>query len=817
MSTPSSTSIPGPQPAAGESHPLGTRAVGEDQVEGGVPTALAPMVGRRRERIAVSDVLRNPEVRLLVLTGPGGVGKTRLALSVVDGLRDSFRDGVWFVDLSPISRSDLVLPTIAGSLGVRHSSNVPLMDAINATIRSRQMLLMVDNFEHVADAALLLTDLLMANPDLTILVTSRSVLSVYGEHVYPVPPMSVPLVPDDAPAGTPLTRSLLTSDAVQLFVRRASAVRGDFHLTNENARDVASICRLLDGLPLAIELAAARIGILSPRMLVQRLQRRLPLLDDGPRDVPDRLRTMRNAISWSYDLLEPDEQAVFRRIAIFANTWTLSDAVRVVADPDQDGPADEFEILDLISSLVDKSLIRQVDSDTESPHFAMLQVLREFGLEQLDLCAERLVLERRHALYMFDIAEAAGPELIGPNQVVWLERLAAMHPDLQTAFAWSMEHDPPELALGLATGLWRFGYTRGHIREGREWIETALRRAPARTSLRGTALNGAGILANMERDLDDARILHSEALSIATEIDDKRLTGVAHIGLGDCAATRHDFDEATYHYDQAERIFRTLGDQRNIAAVMTNVGNLLWSQDKLAEAVDTNERARILYTNAGDRRGIAWSATNIGRIAAQQQDYARAVPNLEQALQYYDQLGDRGGYAEALEGIAQVAVGMGDFARAASLLAAADGLREAVNHPISPIDRDAYTTMIDILRQELGKAFDSIWETDRALGFDEVKALSNEILNDDPAPTNASPRLARQAAINTLIKELGISEREIEVLTLVAAGKTDKDIADELFIGVRTVQSHVANLLTKLEVSARSAAVARALRAGIIT
>src|SRR5680860_986688 len=378
-------------------------AAPDDQLdtEGEFPTALAPMVGRRRERLAVSDVLRNPEVRLLVLTGPGGVGKTRLALSVIDGLRDSFRDGIAFVDLSPIRRSDLVLPTIAVNLGVRHSTVVPLMDAINATIRSRQMLLVIDNFEHVADAALLLTDLLMANPELTILVTSRSVLSVYGEHVYPVPPMSVPLVPADAPPGSALTRSLLSSDAVQLFIKRAGAVRGDFQLTNDNARDVASICRLLDGLPLAIDLAAARIGILSPKMLVQRLQRRLPLLDDGPRDVPDRLRTMRNAVSWSYDLLDPEEQAVFRRISIFANTWTLSDALHVVADPGVDGLADEFAILDLVSSLVDKSLARQVDSDTESPHFSVLQVLREFGLEQLDECGEREHLERRHAYYMF--------------------------------------------------------------------------------------------------------------------------------------------------------------------------------------------------------------------------------------------------------------------------------------------------------------------------------------------------------------------------------------------------------------------------------
>lgn len=788
-----------------------------DIIQSAVPNTLAPLVGRRRERIAVSDFLRNPEVRLLVLTGPGGVGKTRLAQSVIETVRESFPDGIYFVDLSPINHADNVLLTIAAGLGVRHSATVPLMTAINTTIRDRRILLVVDNFEHVADAALLLPDLLMPNPELTIMVTSRSVLSVYGEHVYPVPPMSIPVVPEEVQASGLLLRTLMASDAVQLFVRRATAIRSDFVISSENARDVATICRLLDGLPLAIELAAARIGILSPRLLAQRLQRRLPMLDDGPRDVPNRLRTMRNAIAWSYDLLDPEEQAVFRRVSVFASSWTLAGAVHVVNSDDPTAQMDEFRILDLISSLVDKSLIRQVDTEGESPHFSLLQVLREFGLEQLERDGERDEVDRRHALYMVEIAETASPELIGPNQIAWLDLIANVYPDIQTAFTWAMHNDPPELALGLATSLWRFGYTRGHTRQGREWIEGALERATERTSLRAAALNGAGILSNMERDLAHARDLHAEALEIAEEVGDRRLTGVAHIGLGDCAATAHEIEPATFHYQQAERIFRSLGDQRNIAAVMTNVGNLLWSQGKLQEAVETNERARVLYTNAGDRRGVAWSATNIGRISAHQQDYQRAIPNLEQALEYYDQLGDRAGYAEALEGIAQVAIGMGDFPRAASLLAAADGLREAVNHPIAPIDRDAWSVMIATLRDELEDEFDPIWESDRRLSFDEVKKLSNAILTDEPSPARSSPRLSRQVRINSLIRELGISEREIEVLTLVAAGKTDREIADELFIGVRTVQSHVANLLTKLEVNARSAAVARALRAGIIT
>jgi non-specific serine/threonine protein kinase len=780
------------------------------------PHTLAPLVGRHRERQAVSDFLRNPDIRLLVLTGPGGVGKTRLAQSVIETVADAFPGGSLFVDLSPLSGADQVLVAIANALGIRDSADVPVLNLINAALRSRRLLLVIDNFEHVADAALYLPDLLMSNPGLTIMVTSRSILSVYGEHVYPVPPMSVPPVPDDISVDDALLRSLVASDAVQLFVRRAIAVRSDFTLTNDNVRDVATICRLLDGLPLAIELAAARIGLLPPRSLAQRLQRRLPLLDDGPRDVPTRLRTMRNAISWSYDLLTPDEQTVYRRVSIFASSWTLAAAVAVVVG-EGDDHFDESSVLDLVSSLIDRSIVRQIDSDAESPHFNLLQVLREFGLEQLESSGEKPELERRHANYMLRLAQEAGPELIGPDQILWLDRVAAIYPDVQAAFNWALANDPPELALGLATSLWRYGYTRGQSRQSREWIERALERAEGRTQLRALALNGAAVLSNMERNLDRARQLHSEALDIATEIGDRRVAGMAHIGLGDCAATANDGDGATFHYQQAEKIFRALGDQRNIAATLTNVANLLWSQSALAEAIDTNERARILYTNAGDRRGVAWSATNIGRIAAQQQDYRRAIPNLAQAVQAYDLLGDRAGYAEAIEGIAQVAISTQDYARATSLLAAADGLRRAVNHPIAPIDRVHHEDMLVTLRRELEAEYDEIWEADRSLSFEEVKVLVNQILADDPIPSRVKPPAARQVRVSSLIKELGISEREIEVLTLVAAGKTDKDIADELFIGVRTVQSHVANLLTKLEVNARSAAVARAIRSGIIT
>ena len=814
-STQPDTTAPGPEvdDARDAASPVDDDAIREVQL----PAALTPLVGRLRERTAVADLIRNPEIRLLVLTGPGGVGKTRLALNVANTVRDSFRDGVCFVDLAPIPHADQVLPTIASALAVRNSSSVPLIDAVQATLRSRTLLLVIDNIEHVTAAASLLTDLLIANPGLTILATSRSVLSIYGEHVYPVPPMSVPVIPDGSPKSRQRTRTIAASEAVQLFISRATAANSSFKLTNDNALDVLTICRLLDGLPLAIELAAARISSLTPRMLASRLQQRLPMLDDGPTNVPDRLRTMRNAIAWSYALLSPGEQALFRRLSVFTGAWTLADARAIAgdppaADPDQEG---HDEILQVVSSLVDKSLIRRVDTKLDDPRFGMLQTLREFGLEHLDP-DESEAISRRHAFRMLEIAERADPELIGPEQVAWLDRLAASHPDFHVAFAWLMAHEPPEHALRLATALWRFAYTRGHIREGRERIEAALRANPERSVLRATALNGAAILANMEGNLPLTRALHTEALAIGEEHGDRRVIGVARMGLGDVAATEHDFDAARREYQEVERIFRELDDQRSIAATMTNRGNLLWTMNLLEDALADHERARVIYATIGDQRGVAWSVTNIGRIAAQRGEYERALPNLSQALGAYRELGDRGGSAEALEGIAQVALGLDDPYRAATLLAAADGLREAVHHPIAPIDRAAHTKMIATLRKRIGQDFKDRWDADRTLTFPEIMGVVGEVASAPTGRGEATPPAPRKPDARSLIKELRLSEREIEVLSLVAAGKTDKDIAEELFISVRTVQSHVANLLTKLDVNVRSAAVARAIRSGII-
>jgi DNA-binding CsgD family transcriptional regulator len=609
----------------------------------------------------------------------------------------------------------------------------------------------------------------------------------------------------------------MASDAVTLFAQRAAAVRTGFVLDHRNVRDVATICRLLDGLPLAIELAAARTSILSPQVMAQRLQRRLPLLADGPRNVPDRLRTMRNAIAWSYDLLTPKEQAVFRRLSIYAGPWSLGDAVATVADPGSTERGDEFATLDLISSLVDKSLVRQVDTGGSSPVFGMLFTLREFGLEQLEASGELEALEERHARAMITLGETAAPELTGPNQVEWLERLGSRLPDIEAAFAWAIEHDPPDLALRLAASMWRYSYTRGPTRAGREWIVQALARYPDRTTLRATGLHGLGILAGIEWDFEAAREAHAEALEIALEIGDRRSAGLAYMGLGDSAATDVDSELALRHYEAARAIFVKLGDRRNIAVATTNMANLMWNQRQLGPAIEGHERARLLYTAAGDQRGIAWSATNIGRIAAQMHNYERAVPSLVEAIDAYEQIGDRGGIAESLEGSAQVAFGRGEPLRACALLAAADSLREAVHHPISPVDRAEYDAILVEVRTALGATFQPTWDANQHLPLQQVRALIAGIMTDSPPADVADVALPVTNDAEKRIRELGLTEREIEVLTLIAAGKTDKDIAEELFIGVRTVQSHVANLLAKLDVNARSAAVARALRSGIIT
>lgn len=785
--------------------PENTQSTGFSQPGGMLPATLTPLVGRKQELGRLSRILAEHAVRLMVLTGPGGVGKTRLALALADLLKEHYRDGVVLVNLNPVTSVEGVLPAIASVLGVREAKADYLHTAIRKTLQGKEMLVVLDNFEHVVHAAPLLTELLASSHDLTMLVTSRSVLDVYGEVVFPVPPMPVP---NDVGASL---KEIGDSGAVQLFIDRVRALHPEFRLTAQNAQDIATICTRLDGLPLAIELAAARTSLFTISMLAERLDHRLSVLESGPRDVPGRLRTMRNAISWSYELLTAREQAVFRRLAIFVGVWNL-EAAQAIGMPDE---MDDIEIIEAIGSLVDKSLVQRVDVNDQVGSFRLLQTLREFALEALEATGEYEQVAEHHALYMLALAERAQPHLTGQSQIFWLNTLESRHGDLRAAFNLMMHTEPPELALRLVTSIWRFAYTRGHILETRAWLARALERAPERTALRAKALSGAGVLSNMAGNVGATRAAYEEALDIAREVDDPRTMATALSGLGDLAMIDLDTREAERRYEEAEHINIRLDDARGIAVAQTNLGNAYWSSQRIQDALKLNEAARRLYESVGDQRGVAWSLTNVGKLAAGQKQYGRAIANLSGAMELYDLLGDRSGIAETLESFALVGAGVGDFTRGATLLGAADNLRKILGHPIPRQDLELYEEMSRRIRQELGEDFATHWDTGQGLHLDDAIALGIGI--EAPELTAKAPELGSGDASRRIIESRGITDRELEVLQYLGAGESDKQIASRLFISVRTVQTHVQNLLNKFDASSRSAAVARAFRDGILT
>lgn len=775
--------------------------------EGALPAHLTPLIGRTQEIERVSRILRENAARLLVLTGPGGVGKTRLALAVAEVTEDAYPDGVVLVNLGPLSSSEQVLPTIAGVLGVRDRAGEQPYQTLREEIQHRTMLLVLDNFEQVVRAAPVLTDLLTHSHGLTILVTSRSVLGVYGEFVYPVPPMHVP-VPDSS-----AFEEIEACEAVQLFVSRVRAIHPGFCLTRQNAMDIATICTRLDGLPLAIELAAPRTNLFTVSSLARRLDHRLSLLRWGPRNVPDRQQTMRNAISWSYELLTPLEQAVFRRLAIFVGRWDVEAAQSLWIPGDDAGLQAEADLFDAIGSLVDKSLIHRTISSDHDRHFSILQTLREFGLEELDRHGEREEAERLHTAYMLALAKRAAPHLTGREQVFWLDQLDMVYVDFQAVFNRIIGEDPPEQALELATALWRAGYTRGHIVETRGWLDQALERATEPTVLRAQALNGAGVLANMEGNFRRTRACHEEAVAIGRALNDTLSMALALFGLGDMATLAEDIETAEASYLEAERLYVEMGDARGIATAQTNLGNLYWGLGRLDDALKINEAAWRLYESVGDQRGVAWSVTNVGRLAAELGDQSRAFRNLAHAMELYDMLGDRSGIAESLEGFASVSFGTGDPSRAATLLAAADRLRQAISHPVPQNDMPTYGKLKSSIEEQLGQEFDIQWSVGASMMLDDAMSLALALtLPDDGI---SGPQIGGAASLRA-IAEKGITERELQVLQKLGSGESDKEIAASLYISVRTVQSHVQNLLNKFGVSSRSAAVASAFREGIL-
>jgi predicted ATPase len=735
-----------------------------------IPVQRTGFVGREKEIATAKELLLRQEVRLVTITGPGGIGKTRLAVEVAGSLAESFPGGTHFVPLSSLNDPSLIASAIVQTLGIREAGGQSPLEMLRANLQDSvraPMLLLLDNFEHLIRAASIVAEILSMAPDLKVLVTSREALHVYGEHEFPVPPLALP----DSQSMPPLN-VLSRYSAVALFVQRAIAAKPDFELNAENARAIAEICARLDGLPLAIELAAARVKVLSPSSMRARLASRLQLLTGGARDLPQRQHTLRATIDWSYDLLSTAEQKLFRRLSAFVGGCTL-EGVEAVCDTKRDL---DLDLLDGMESMVDKSLIQQTEQANNESRFVMLETIREYTREKLKESGEEAAIRRAHAAYCLVLAEEEASEHSGPEGTEWVERFALEHDNFRAALEWLTETGEAEWGLRLGAALFHFWESREYLAEGRDRLGKLLRIPAATVPTKGRArvLFAAAVLAADQGEYAAAEAIFRESLDIARQLGDKPGAAVCLNALGVNARDRGDTAMAHPLFEESLALWRELEDQKAVARSLSNLANVVelegdyrraralyaeclsifqglgdrtgvaWAlnhQGDAAREEGDSASARGLYGEAlaifrglGDRWGIAGTLADLGSLAREQGDFAMAQALYQESLRIFQELGHKRGIARLLECFACLAAAQSEAKRSLRLAGTAAALRQRIGAPRFPAEQAKLESILDWARQALSETSRvATWSEGWAMPVE--KAIEEVLLSETTSPS----------------------------------------------------------------------------------